>query len=146
MNLQVYLQNGWIKPHATSREEIAKLFAIADRDLRQCGVADLEPEWRFDIAYNAALQLAVAALAATGYAAERQNKHQRTIECTQFLFLSADDADFFNTCRKKRNVSVYEEIGMISDAEAREMAEFAARLRTLVADWLKGHHPRLLNP
>jgi len=59
---------------------------VADRDIRQSNAADMEPEWRFDIAYNASLQLAVAALAAAGYQAERQNKHQRTIECLGFFY------------------------------------------------------------
>jgi uncharacterized protein (UPF0332 family) len=143
MNLQVYLQNGWIKPHETSREEIAKLLAIAERDLRQSKTVDLEPEWRFDIAYNAALQLAAAALAASGYQAERQNKHQRTIECMQFVLLNAQKVEFLNKCHRKRNTSVYEEIGMISDGEAREMIEFAESLRTLVRDWLQKSHPQL---
>jgi hypothetical protein len=33
----------------------------------------LHPDWAFNIAYNAALQVATAALAAAGYQAERLN-------------------------------------------------------------------------
>jgi SAV_6107-like HEPN len=146
MNFDVYLKNGWIKPHATSRDEIARLLAIADRDIRQSKVAGLEPEWRFDIAYNAALQLATAALAASGFEAERQNKHQRTIECLSFSLkeLTAKDAIFFDKSRQKRHVSVYDMVGAISAQEATEMVDFAGRLRRLVLKWLKAEHPALL--
>jgi hypothetical protein len=84
MSLKLYLDNSWIRGHETSRQEIAELLAIADRDIQQSQTPGLGPEWRFGIAYNAALQLATAALAAAGYQAERQNKHQRTVECLTF--------------------------------------------------------------
>ena len=104
----------------------------------------LGPEWRFDIAYNAALQLAVAALAASGFQAERQNKHQRAIECLAFTIqLENADVDFLNGCRRKRNTAVYDRIGQISDSEAAEVLAFAQRLRTFVGRWLKREHPAL---
>ncbi len=71
MSLKSYLRNSWIRRHETSPREIADLLAIADRDVGQSQVPGLGPEWRFDIAYNAVLQLATAALAAAGYRAER---------------------------------------------------------------------------
>jgi len=79
--LKLYLNNRWIRKHESSSDEIARLLAIADRDIQQCQTPGLGSEWRFDIAYNAVLQLATAALAACGYRAERQSKHMRTIEC-----------------------------------------------------------------
>jgi hypothetical protein len=81
MSLESYSRNRWIRRHETSAREIADLLAIGDRDVEQSQVPGLGPEWRFDIAYNAVLQLATAALAAAGYRAERANKHQRTLEC-----------------------------------------------------------------
>ena len=62
---------------------ITRLLAIADRDVEQSQTAGLGPEWRFDMAHNAVLQLATAALAAAGYQAERQTKHKRTLECLE---------------------------------------------------------------
>jgi len=113
MNFEVYLKSGWLKRHQTAPDEIQRLLAIADRDLAQCKVADLAPEWQFDISYNAALSLATAVLAASGYEAERQNKHQRTTECLAFAVkeLTAKDGAFFDACRRKRHVSVYDQLG-----------------------------------
>jgi hypothetical protein len=66
MSLQEWFKFGWLKTHKTSRQEIADLFAVADRDLKACRTPELIADWRFNIAYNAALQLACAALAAAG--------------------------------------------------------------------------------
>jgi uncharacterized protein (UPF0332 family) len=145
MSLQIYLQNNWIAIHQTSRSEIANFLKIADRDFVESQVSGLGPEWRFDIAYNAALQLASAALAAEGFQPERQNKHQRTIECFAFTVkLKTSDVDFLNSCRRKRNTSVYDKIGEISHKEASEMLAFAQRLRTIVGQWLQRQHPELM--
>lgn len=40
----------------------------------------MSPDWKLNIAYNAALQAATAALAASGYRAAREQHHYRTIQ------------------------------------------------------------------
>jgi hypothetical protein len=143
--LTLYLRNGWIHAHRTSREEISNLFAIADRDIAQCQTPGLGSEWKFDIAYNAALQLATAALAACGYQAERQNKHQRTIECLEFTVQIAPDmVSFLDTCRRKRHVAVYDRIGAISQKEAADVLVAAQNLRKTTKEWLKRNYPTRL--
>lgn len=73
MNLRDWLSLGWIVEHRTSRSEIAELIALADRDLVDCRVSGLSPDWRLSIAYSAALRSATAALAASGYRAARES-------------------------------------------------------------------------
>lgn len=51
-----------------SLQELADQLALADRDLRNARAKGLDDDWRFGIAYNAALQAATAALVASGYA------------------------------------------------------------------------------
>ncbi len=80
MSLQDWLRNGWLVEHKTSPAEIAELLAIADRDLADCQVQGLSPDWRLNIAYNAALQASTAALAACGYRAAREAHHYRVIQ------------------------------------------------------------------
>jgi hypothetical protein len=143
--LQLYSSNHWIRPHETSAEEVGRLLAIADRDIEQSMTPGLGPEWRFDIAYNAALQLATAALAASGYRAERQNKHLRTIECLAFT-VGADESTVtcLDRCRRKRHAAVYDQIGLVSDHEADEMVAAAKRLREDVVAWLRKAHADLV--
>lgn len=65
-NSRDWLRFGWLKEHKPSRQEIADVFAVADRDLKACRTPGLIRDWQFNIAYNAALQLASAALTAAG--------------------------------------------------------------------------------
>ncbi len=146
MSLTLYLRNRWVRRHRSSRDEITRLLAIADRDVEQSQTAGLGPEWRFDIAYNAVLQLATAALAAAGYQAERQNKHKRTLECLEFAAgIDPDTVSFLDRCRRKRHAAVYDQIGAISDHEAAEMLAAATKLRAKVTAWLRSEHPELLD-
>jgi hypothetical protein len=56
MTLTKWLENGWLRRHRTSREEIYDLLGIADRDLSDAK-STISADWRFGIAYNAALKL-----------------------------------------------------------------------------------------
>jgi hypothetical protein len=80
MSLQDWLSNGWLTAHQSSREEIRDLLALADRDLKDCRLGGLSADWRFNIAYNAILQSATAALAAAGFRAGRESHHYRVLQ------------------------------------------------------------------
>jgi UDP-N-acetylenolpyruvoylglucosamine reductase len=57
-------------------------------------------DWRFAIAYNAALQAATAALAAAGYRASRESHHHRVIQSLEFtLAPERKMIDTFDTFR-----------------------------------------------
>ncbi len=145
MSLQSYFRNGWIRKHDSSPREIADLFALADRDIQQSQTPGLGPEWRFDIAYNSALQSATAALAAAGFRAERANKHMRVIECLEFsVGLEKSQVRLLDKFRRKRHVAVYEQVGAISSREADEMLEMAKKLRHRIEAWIRSEHPELL--
>lgn len=80
VSLQDWLKNGWLTEHKPSRQEIRDLLGVADRDLADCSTPGLSADWRLNIAYNAGLQLATAALAAAGYRATRDSHHYRVIQ------------------------------------------------------------------
>jgi hypothetical protein len=98
-----------------------------------------------NIAYNAALQAATAALAAAGYRPSRDQHHYRVIQSLRET-IGADAAmiNTFDTFRKKRNVAGYERVGLVSDADADSMRALARKLRDGVATWLRKHHAHLL--
>jgi hypothetical protein len=50
----------------------------------------------------------------------------------------------FDAHRKKRNISGYERVGMVSDVDAGGMQELARGLRDRVTSWLRERHPSLL--
>ena len=144
VSLKDWQRNGWLRHHKTSPEEIANLFAIVDRDLKASNTRGLHDDWRFNIAYNAALQLATAALAASGYQAERGAHHYRVIQSLEFTIrMDAKSVRKFDTFRKKRNVSDYDRSDAVSELEVEEMRKLAVWLRTEVEAWLKKNHPAL---
>lgn len=141
-SLKDWLKFGWLKEHKSSPGEVADLLSVADRDLAACGTPGLHNDWRFNIAYNAALQLASAALAISGYQAERAGHHYRVIDSLSHT-LGTDSATVkkFDTFRKKRNISDYERADTISDAEADDMIALAERLRRDLTSWIRKDHP-----
>ena len=144
MSLQEWQLNGWLVPHKTSVREIMDLLALADRDLKDCHSTGLSADWSLNIAYNAALQSATAALAAAGYRATRDSHHFRIIQSLSFTM----DAPFsvitqFDHFRKKKNSGGYERAGAVSDQEASEMYNFAKQLRQEGENWLRKDHPHL---
>jgi hypothetical protein len=145
MSLQDWLRNGWLTEHKSSKEEITGLLGIIERDLGTSQNTSIPTDWRFAISYNAALQVATAALAASGYRASRESHHLRTIHSLE-LTLGTDAARIrsLDAFRKKRNVSNYEMGGAISDREVLEMIELAVGLRKDLGKWLRANHPKLL--
>lgn len=145
MSLQDWLRNGWLVEHKTSREELRSLFALADRDLIDSQVPALSPDWRFNVAYNAALQAATAALAVTGFRAAREAHHYRVIQSLAYT-VKADTklVDRLDKFRKKRNVGGYERAGSVSEGEVTEMVTAARKLREDVESWIRQVHPKLL--
>ena len=145
MSLKNWLNNGWLTEHRTSTQEITSLLAVADRDLADCRTSGLSSDWQLNIAYNAALQTATAALAASGYRAAREVHHFRIIHSLGYTIKAdADLITLLDRFRKKRNISGYEISGMVSDQEAKEMMDLATRLRQNVKEWLRKTHPDLL--
>lgn len=145
MSLKNWQLNGWLANHETSPQEITDLLSVADRDLQDCTVSGLSADWRLNIAYNAALQSATAALAACGYRAVREAHHFRVIQSLVYTIdLPATVVTQFDFFRKKRNIGGYERAGMISDHEADEMLNLAKNIRKKVEDWLSKNYPELL--
>jgi len=145
MSLQDWLGKGWLVEHRPSSAEIGDLLGLVDRDLRDSQVPGLTADWRLNIAYNAALQAATAALAASGYRATRQAHHMRVIQSLEFtvgwdkVLITALDG-----FRRKRNISDYERAGFVSEGEAEEMLALAKRLREDVLDWIREKHPAMV--
>ena len=145
MSLRDWQRNSWLVEHQASFEEIAALLAIVERDLANAKVAELSDDWRLNIAYNAALQAATAALAAAGYRAAREQHHFRTIQSlAHTIGWPAAKVDRFDRFRKKRNIIGYESAGVASEREAREMHELATALRDDVLARLGKQYPKLL--
>ena len=57
VSLETWHKNGWLRPHKTSKKEIDNLLKIVERDIRDASEGKTSDDWKFGIAYNAALKL-----------------------------------------------------------------------------------------
>lgn len=146
MSLQNWHKNGWVRPHATNRQQIADLLAIVDRDLADARTARLSLDWQFGIAYNAALKLCTILLYAEGYRPEKNLAHYRTLQALPMILGAGrkDDADYLDSCRSKRNTVEYDIAGRTSPEDAEELISFTLELKADVLNWLRSKHPQLL--
>jgi len=148
VSLENWVKNGWLKAQEPTGEEIRKLLEIVDRDLKQCQLKELSTDWRFNIAYNAALQAATAALRASGYRTTQESHHYRTIQ-SLYLTLKIESrkgniVERLDAFRQKRAKTTYEIVGAITDGDLEELIELVKTLRNKVGDWLQLNHPELL--
>ena len=145
MSLIDWLNAGWLTEHQTSKQEVSDLLRVADRDLKDCLADNLSSDWQMAIAYNAALQCATIALAASGYRAGREAHHYPTLQSLRYTIgYDAITVNCFDAFRKKRNISDYERAGVTSSGEAAEMISLAQTLRKDLLAWLQKNHRELL--
>ncbi|MBO0862752.1 MAG: hypothetical protein J2P21_30505 [Chloracidobacterium sp.] len=100
-----------MRPRQTSSQEIDDLFAIVARDLVDTA-GSISADWRFGIAYNAALKLCLILLHSSGYRPEKTLQHYRAIAALPEIL-----GDYLETCRRKRNIVENDRVGVVTDKE-----------------------------
>lgn len=117
MRLQQWASNGWLRPHQTTKQQIADLLAIVERDLED-STRNLSADWQFGIAYNAVLKLCTILLYASGYRPEKNLAHYRTLQALPLILgpTRNSDADYLDACRAKRNTAEYDTAGTVSQS------------------------------
>jgi len=120
---------------------------MVHRDLADAQEESISADWRFGIAYNAALKLCTILLYASGYRAERTLQHYRTIQAMPLILgkMREEDAKYLDACRMKRNVVEYDYVGGATADDANELVGFTEELREEVLIWIKNNHPQLLS-
>jgi hypothetical protein len=116
--------------HEAGRAAIQKLLTAAERNLADSQVTTISAENRFDAAYKAILQCAMAALWAKGFrtSTSEPGHHQTAIQALP-LTLALDNATVivFDALRKQRNLNDYTGDG-VSDALLTECLGQAEKL------------------
>lgn len=141
MSWQSLLTNGSIHTHTTSRREIENLRELVARDLKDAEIEGLSDDRRFATAYNAVLQLSKMAIACFGYrvSSNKTGHHRTTFEAVKNAIGTADVenlADYFETCRRKRNLIDYDATEVASETEADELVEKGREFQTIIEDWI----------
>jgi len=99
---------GQLKAEPASEEETAGLLRSGAVRLADAKNEDLSKESRFDLAYNAAHALSLAALRRAGF---RSESRYLVFQCTQHtLDLEPEQWRVLDQAHRKRNLPEYEEI------------------------------------
>lgn len=146
MSLENLVKIGQLNRHEATPEGIQRLLAAARRNLQDAGVSANSHETRFDCAYKAIMQCALAALQANGYRPSTNAPgHHQTMLQSLPLTIGASNETWItlNALRKKRNLNDYTGAPLEQGAMEEAIAQ-ARHLMIAVAGWLKKAHPSLL--
>ena len=146
MTLQNLLRIGKLKDYVPTAVEVLRLLAAIERNLADAAVPEISDESRFDIAYKAVMQCALAAMLASGYRPSTSEPgHHVTLIQSLPLTLGVDNTTWvvLDALRRKRNANDYTGDVVTPDVVA-ECVVQATRLRTVLRKRLTNTHPELL--
>jgi hypothetical protein len=146
MSLEKWVEYGWLRKEPTSPGEIKDLLGIVERSLTDAKVEAVSTDLRFIAAFNAALCVAMTPLRASGHRTATQAGHRvKTIESLELTIKASPKLiERFKTFNNKRNKSVYDVAGAISDQELEAMIKLANELKDSTVAWLQEFHQELL--
>jgi hypothetical protein len=120
------LGKGDVKSQQTSKQELDNIRALIARDLADAGTI---------------------AIACSGYrVTARAGRHKITFEAARLAIgLEAIAfADYFETCRPKRNVIDDMKSSVATETEAEELFRKAKEFHSLVEKWIRAKHPTMI--
>ncbi|SNY45937.1 hypothetical protein SAMN06297280_0998 [Arsukibacterium tuosuense] len=120
---------------------IKRLLDAAERNIVDAELIQLSNENRFDVAYKAIMQLANAALQASGFRTltSKPGHHQTMIQSlVKTVGIETDRMIVLDALRKQRNIADYSG-DLVEDAAVAECISQAKQLLALTKDWLRNH-------
>ena len=145
MSLENLAAIGRLKPHAATREEIAKLLAAAERNLRDAARIANSDGTRYICAYTAIIQSAQAALFANGWrpSTSEPGHHMTMVQAlVHTIGIENRRIPVLDTLRRKRHAVDY--LGEDPDpSEADQAIAAGAALLADVRAWIAANRPEL---
>ena len=146
MSLENLLKIGQLKAHPPDAAEIQRLLAAAERGIADARVTAISPETRFDAAYRAVMQAALAALMANGYRPDtsRPGHHATMVQGLSLTIgLAPVRVKVLDALRRKRNLADYTGED-IDDSSTEQCIAEAEHLLGDVTAWLRANRPDLI--
>lgn len=146
MTLENLLKIGQLKSHDPDAKEIQRLLGAAERNLADARVTAISAETRFDAAYKAIMQAALAVLMANGFRPDtnRPGHHMTVVQSLpKTIGLPNVRMTVLDTLRRKRNLSDYTGED-IDDVSVENCINEAEQLLHDVEVWLKKNRSDLI--
>lgn len=126
--------------------EIARFLGKVSTKLQDARNTAISPDSRFDIAYEALLQLGLAALRAHDLRPDSRGGHHvlalQTLEKT--IGYPRENIRLVDTFRRQRAAGLYDGSFEPSEAEVAALLDAAIAVRNTLERWLANHRPQLL--
>lgn len=138
MSIDNLIKSGVLIRQESSKDEIADLLKIVERDLEDSAQSEISDDWQFGIAYNAALKLANILVRTSGYRIKGQGHHMNTIAMIPLILGAhkSEDRDYLDACRRKRNIVEYDCVGGATSEDVKELRQFVKEFQKEVLVWL----------
>ena len=148
MSLENLLKIGQLKTHPPDAREIEQLLTAARRNLRDARITSISAETRFDAAYKAIMQSALAALMMHGYRPDtnRPGHHMTVVQSLPLTIgIERKRVVVLDTLRRQRNVADYTGDD-IDTSTAENCISEAERLTNDVLAWRTSKRPEIIRP
>ena len=144
MTLENLIGKG-LQREPTSAEEIRRFLTKISTKLTDAGKDSISLDSRFDLAYEALLQIGLAALRANSLRPDSRGGHH--VLALQTLHTSIgyprEKLRLLDEFRRQRATGLYDGSFVPTQAELDELRATAAELKAHLETWLIKHHPEL---
>lgn len=147
MTLQQWLEDSWIRQITRSKQEVANLTRVAEREIADAILHGMSADNVFVHAYNAVRTLCQVALHASGFAVPKGgDQHLRVIESLKFTLGDqwADEAVYYDHCRRTRHKLMYDNTDIVQQRDAENLLASAKKLQNAIKQWLSDKHPDMV--
>ena len=147
MTLENLVGKGLRKENAHP-EEIQRLLGKAQTRLSDAASEEISRESRFDLAYEAILQLAICALRANGYRPDSRGGHHVIAlqSLTKSIGYPKDKIRLLDEFRRQRAIGLYDGSFDPTETEIKALLETADDLQQALQTWLIKNHPQFTSP
>lgn len=134
-----------LEPLATSKEEIADLFARFTQALGDADVTAQSIDGRYVDAYTAGFLLAKIVVRASGYRVRGGENHLDTLRSVVWLVGTQvqPSVDALEAARRRRNATMYDAAGLVDADDVAALIRRVEGFEIQVRDWLATQHPEL---
>lgn len=140
MSVEELLARGSIHRFDATHGEVEKALEVARRDRTLAEKLLHENlDWCFAVAYNSVFQACRAYMFHLGYRPASVQAHKATFQFIQVITEEplSRTASYFDQVRKKRHRTVYDDVGSISEKEAKGLLERAKEFLSYVESEVK---------
>jgi hypothetical protein len=147
MTLENLLGKG-LQQEPSNAKEIHRFLAKVTTKLADAQSRHVSLDSRFDLAYEALLQIGLVALRANGLRPDSRGGHHQlalqTLNAT--IAYPREKLRLLDEFRRKRSVGLYDGSFEASQAEVESLIATVVELKAHLEVWLRAKHPELLEP